>query len=542
MTAQPTGRPTYVDHILKIFETFPDRDAVIYHQQRLSYSQARELTLRLAQALRHSGLKAGDGVTLYTGNRADAMLTQLAVHLIGGRIIFIPPELSTSERVAFVRGAESVAFIFDPAAESAAETVTLVEPRLALSFGPAAHSEDLLALAARMPATAPTPVATTEQISTLFYTGGATGLPKMVLHRHPYYDGLVYGGAARKAEIPHPHRFLVCSPISHTSGHVFFLMTLLAEGSVILTDRFDAAEVIAITQRERVTSLFLVPPMICELLDHPDLPPEGLPSLARLHYGGGPTNPVRIQQALHRLGPVMRQSYAMTEVSAITVLEPADHDESVPGRLTSCGRPLAPFVEVSVRTEAGEEAATGEVGEVCARGSVVMAEYWNNPQATAQAMRDGWFRTGDLGRFDDEGFLHLVDRLNGVIITGRVSAGVYYTNVYSQLLEDVLTRHPGVSSAAAVGLPDPVYGEGVHVVCTVRPGAAVDVGELKKRVVEELGPVYEPLSVTFVDSLPLTPIGKIDKRALRRLLEGRRELDPRPDAQVRGQIPAGSIG
>jgi fatty-acyl-CoA synthase len=460
---------------------------------------------------------------LYTGNRADAVLTQLAVHLIGCRIVFIPPELSASERVSFVRRSEAVAFVSDPAIENSAETARLVEPRLAFSLGPTGIGEDLLALAARMPAIRPEPCATSDEISTLFYTGGSTGRPKMVLHHHPYYDGLIYSGTARKAETPHPHRFLVCTPISHTSGHNYCLMALLAEGSVILLDQFEAAKVIAITQRESITSIFLVPPMLYELLDHPELPATGLPSLARLNYGGTPANPFRIQQALHRLGPVMRQVYGMTEVSVMTVLEPADHDESVPGRLTSCGRPLARLVEVSVRDEADAEVPVGEVGEVCARGPLVMAEYWKDPETTERTLRDGWMHTGDLGRFDAEGFLHLVDRINGVIITGRTSAGIHATNVYSQLLEDVLSRHPGIRSAAAVGLPDPTYGEGVHVACAADPAVPIDIAELKKRVVDELGEVYEPVSVALVDSLPVTAVGKIDKKAVRRMLESRGE-------------------
>ena len=509
--------PTYVDRLLEIFRTFGEREAIVCGDARLSYRQAHDMVLQLAQALRSGGLGMGDAVAVVAGNRAETLLTHLAVHLIGGRLVFTPPELSQAEQVAYLSRAETSAYVFDPADHDATRIAALAGLRLRYSLGPAGTGTDLLELAGRMPASLPSEHATIGDISTLFYTGGSTGRPKMVLHHHPYYDSLIYAGGQRKAEIPEPHRFLVCTPVSHTGGHVFFLMTLLAEGTVILLEDFDAAEVIAKIQRERVTSVYLVPPMLYDVLDHPSFPANGFPSLARVHYSGAPINPVRLQEAIHRLGPVMRQTYAMTEVPGITVMEPGEHDESIPGRLSACGRPLAPLVEVSVRDESGA-VPPGQVGEVCVRGSLVMAEYWKDPGATAAALRDGWMHTGDVGRFDDDGFLHLVDRLRDIIITGRAEAGIYATNVYSKLLEDAATRQPGVRAAAAVGLPDPRYGESVHLACAVEAGSSVDIPELRKRVVDELGPVYEPRSVLLVEALPRTAMGKIDKKALRRML------------------------
>ncbi len=152
------------------------------------------------------------------------------------------------------------------------------------------------------------------------------------------------------------------------------------------------------------------------------------------------------------------------------------------------------------------------------RGSLLMAQYFKDPELTAHVMRDGWLHTGDVGRIDDDGYLHLVDRLNNVIITGNREAGIYAANVYTNLLNDVLAETPGVRAAAAIGLPDDLYGEAVHVACVTDPGVQVDAGELKKRAVAALGPVYEPKTVTFVAAIPYTPFGKLDKPALRRLI------------------------
>jgi len=508
---------SYVGRVLSIFESSPDRDAVILGDQRISYAAAHKTVLRLANALRHRGLIRGDRVALLVGNRPEAVLLQLAVHLIGCRLVFVPPEPAVGEQVAFLRRAETTAFVFHPHLGRGAELAGIANARHVFTLGPADVGEDLLALAERMPATIPDDCAGPEDVSTVFYTGGTTGRPKMVLHRHAYYTGLTFGAARRKAESPIPQRFLIPTLVTHSSGHVASLTSLLAEGTAVLMDRFDAGRVIATIQREQITSVVLHPPMLYQVLDHPDLPADGFPTLIRLHYGGAPTAPARIRQAMERFGPVLRQTYGMTEVPVITLMEPADHAALAPDRLGSCGKPLAGMVEVSIRDSAAE-VAIGEVGEVCVRGRMVMAEYWKDPEQTRVAMSEGWLHTGDLGRFDQDGFLYLVDRANDVIISGLTSTA---HNVYSNLLEDVLARQPGVRMGAAIGLPDDMEGETVHAVCVAEPGMTVDVAELRKRVLDELGEHYVPRSITFVDSLPWTAIGKVDKKVLRSLVAGR---------------------
>jgi fatty-acyl-CoA synthase len=526
LTAHHEARadPTYIDRLLEIFDTFDEREALVCGQLRFSYRQTRRLILQFAQALISEGLGKGHSVAVFAGNRPEAVVTQLAVHLIGCRLVFAPAELSATERAMFIRRAETNAYVFDPADHDAAQTAAAAGLRRVYSLGPADIGADLLRLAEHMPARMPSERATTADVSTLFYTGGSTGRPKMVLHHHPYYDGPIYSGGRIKERVPRPCRFLLCSTVSHTTGHVCYLMGLLAEGTVILHEGFDPAEVIATIQREQVTNVCLFPPMLYDLLDHPDFPAEGFPSLSRVYCGGGPMNPARLQEAIARFGPVIRQAYGMTEASTIAVMEPHEFDASIPGRLSACGRPVSSLVEVSVRDQDGE-VMPGQVGEVCVRGQLVMTGYWKDPDATKEALRDGWLHTGDLGRFDDDGFLHLVDRIRDMIITGRAEAGVYAANIYSNLLEDVATRQPGVRAAAAVGMPDPRYGESVHLVCTVDPGMDVDIPELKKRVIDELGLLYEPQSVLLVATMPKTAIGKVDKKVLRRMLANNQDQD-----------------
>jgi len=517
MTQAEAGPGTYVDRILENARDRGDREALVHGGRRLSYAEVGATVCGLAAALHQRGVSKGDAVALLTGNSPDAILAGLAIHLLGCRLVFTPPDAASRERAAFIRRADTVALIVDPRLPVSADLAAQARVRLVFSLGPGGTGEDLLALAAEQPASRPPVRAEPDDVSTVFHTGGSTGMPKMVLHRHPYYDALIFGADPRYFFFPEPYRFLVPTPLTHTSGHICALVTLLVGGTVVLLDGFDAATVIDTIRREGITTTIMMPAMLYELLDHPGFPDGGFPTLARLNYGGAPSSQTRLREALRRIGPILRQTYALTEAPTIAVLLPEDHDESVSGRLRSCGKPMSALIEVSLRDEAGQ-VGPGAVGEVCVRGSLLMAEYLKDPELTATAMRGGWLHTGDLGRFDDDGYLHIVDRLTDVIITGNRAAGVYAANVYTNLLTDVLMEAPGVRAAAALGLPDDFYGEAVHVACVADPGAGVEAEDLRKRVVAALGPTYEPRTVTFVDAIPYTAFGKLDKPALRALI------------------------
>jgi fatty-acyl-CoA synthase len=205
----------------------------------------------------------------------------------------------------------------------------------------------------------------------------------------------------------------------------------------------------------------------------------------------------------------MHQVYATTEHGMITQLLPGQHDLSRPHLLQSCGTP-APSVDVELRDSNGPVTGAGQVGEVWVRSAMVTEGYWRDPEATRDLLVDGWARTGDLAYRDDEGYLYLVDRARDVIVTGPTS-----DNVYSRLLDDFLSTLPGISQAAAVGVPDARWGEAVHVFLVPDGGTRPDPGEIRRLVAEALGDLYEPKSFSVVASLPRTTIGKIDKKALR---------------------------
>ncbi len=502
---------TYLDSLLTSLAAGGEREALVGGGTRLTYAAAYGAVLRTARALASRGLGPGDGVALFTGNRPEAVVAQLATHLIGGRLVQVIPEPGPGELRAFVNQADVAALVFDPAlGPRARELAGQVRVGEILSLGPAGTGTDLLDLAGREPAEPPAVRIGQRDIVTVMYTGGTTGRSKLVTHGHLYYDVCVLAARRRRAAAgPAAERLLICTLATHSSGHVSIVTGLMAGVTLVLNDDFDAGATLEVIGREAITGIALNPPALYELLDHPGCPRRGRSTLARISYGGGPAAPARLREAMEVFGPVLNQSYGLTEAPFITALGPAEHGQARPETLRSCGRPL-PTMEVEVRREDGAVAAPGEVGEIHARGLMVMTGYWGDPARTAEALPGGWLRTGDLGYADSGGYLYLVDRSKDVIVTGTGS-----DNVYSRLLDDFLVTLGGVRQAAAVGVPDDRWGEAVHLFVVPEPGAAPALPDLARQVVAELGPHYEPQGITLVPRLPWTPLGKIDKKALR---------------------------
>jgi len=224
-------------------------------------------------------------------------------------------------------------------------------------------------------------------------------------------------------------------------------------------------------------------------------------------YGAAPMSPTRLLEGLERIGPVFCQLYGQTEGYPLTVLRKGDHNKDDPGLFAACGHPCT-SVQVALLDEDGNEVPVGEVGEICAQAPQVMDEYWQRPEQTAETLANGWLHTGDMAFADERGFLYIVDRKKDMIITGGF-------NVFPREIEDVLTTDQNVAMAAVIGVPDDKWGEAVKAVVIPRPGAEIDVDALIQRVRDAKGAVQAPKSVDIVEEIPLTPLGKPDKKALR---------------------------
>ncbi|WP_405782916.1 class I adenylate-forming enzyme family protein [Streptomyces sp. NBC_00859] len=528
VNASETEEPrTYIDHILEHWHKDEDTEALVQGEQRLTRREARLRLFRLGHALRRQGLAPGDGVGLFLANRVDSVLVQLAVHLIGCRVVFLPPEPGPGELAALVEQSRVRAVVTDPlfADRAAAAAGHSVHAPALLSLGPCAQRcADLLALEAGCPAVRPdrAPAPGADEAVTVLYTGGTLGRPKLAAHSHRLYDaliGLAEGilhdsrPAVFPTTDPGTERVLAATLLTHGSGHLTAVRALVTGAVLAVLPEFEAGAALAVLREERITATMFVPPMLYAVLDHPACEPGALPALRRIAVGGAASSPTRLQQAVEVFGPVLSQGYGQSEalgIAAFGAEDLASEGAQRPELWRSCGRAMS-NTEIEIR---GEDSAvalpTRQVGEVCVRGETVMLGYYEDPERTAEALHDGWLRTGDMGYLDAEGYLYLVDRAKDIIVTGSTS-----DNVYSRVLEDFLLTLPGVRNAAALGIPDEEYGEAVQIFLATADGTDVDPAAVGASVTAELGELYTPRKTVLLDQLPTTKVGKVDKKALR---------------------------
>jgi len=347
-----------------------------------------------------------------------------------------------------------------------------------------------------------------DHIVSITYTGGTTGYPKGVIGTAGTMAAMTQIQLA-EWEWPAAPRFLMCTPLSH-AGAAFFVPVLLKGGTLIVLPRFDPAEVLRTIEEKRITATMLVPSMLYVLLDHPDSRTRDLSSLETVYYGASSINPVRLAEAIERFGPIFAQYYGQSEAPmVISYLAKGEHDAK---RLTSCGRPSA-FLRTALLDESGAPVPAGAPGEICVAGPLLAGGYWNKPEVTAETFTaDGWLHTGDVAREDEDGFWYIVDRTKDMIVTGGF-------NVFPREVEDVCAEIPVVAQVGVIGVPDEKWGEAVTAVVVLKPGASVELDALTEQIQalvrERKGSVHVPKRVVIAEALPLTGLGKPDKKALR---------------------------
>jgi acyl-CoA synthetase (AMP-forming)/AMP-acid ligase II len=437
-------------------------DRTLFHSGGVTttYHQARDRLRRL-----HAGLGEVDVVAVDLRNRPETVLVQLAALLRGATVLLVAASAPEQDRLA---------------AAAAAKVTTIVTDRP--RAWPAGDVRTLGDLDGE-----PGPLSLPDAVHLLFPTGGTTGTPKLIRHSG-IYDGMAHIFAPSPDG---PGRTLLVAPMTHMTGNATVLGTLLRRDTLVLQDGFDAGAVLAAIEEHRIDTLSLTPPRLAAVLDHPALEKTDVSSVRSLSLGAAPLPPHRLAQALDVFGPVVGQGYGLTEapmIASISATELIGHPE----RLGSVGR-IVP----------GMEARITDDGEVEVRGLSMMDGYLGGPPVGA-----GWLRTGDLGRFDDEGYLYLLDRADDVVVVGE-----HGTKVPSTVVEHALATHPGVRSAAVFGVPG-LDGQLLHAVVVASGDVTAD--EVRAYAKKAFGQEhYVPASVDFVDALPLTGVGKVDKRALR---------------------------
>ncbi len=485
------------------------RTAVISGDRSLTFREVDETANRMANVLIGLGVEPGARIGLLVDNGLWSVPIDFACLKAGAVRVPLNARLAAAEQARMLEATGVRILVHGAAlAERAADLAERL-PGLALvglGASPDAASLDLLAeLAQASPADPELPAQPTDPVLVL-YTSGTTGALKAVVHTQASYAAICANILANLVSPGPDSVMLHAASLIHASG-TFVLPYWVRGGAAAVLPGFDPASYLDSLAAHRATEINLVPTMLGMLLSSGAAERADVSSLRTAVYGASPMPRPVLAQTLELWGPRLVQYYGQTEAPlAITVLDAADHTD--PALAGSCGAPSVD-AEVRVTAEDGTPLNPGEVGELRVRAPFAMAGYHGAPDLTAETLdADGWVRTRDLARFDDRGYLTLVDRTSDMIITGGY-------NVYPREVEDVLMAHPAVAGAAVVGAPDPTWVEAVTAFVTLRPGAQVTGAELQDAVRSALAGYKVPKTVHVVDQLPLSPVGKVLRRALR---------------------------
>ena len=492
----------------------PDGAAYVMDGRRWTYRESFALSCRIAHGL-VGALPHGAKVAVLSPNHPEAWICVLGTWRAGMVWVPLNPAMPAEDTADLAAALDCEAIFYH---SSLVPVVELLRARVpALRLAVCLDREDgaapeLHQWCGDLPSTAPAVTTATEDIVAIPPTGGTTGLPKGVLNNH---RGITTSTSLLMMllnyEAHQPIVNLAAAPMTHTSGFMS-LPTTARGGTVVVLDKADYTVLADVVEGHGVTELFLPPTVIYRWLDHLRGQERDFSSLRYLIYGSAPMSTDRLREAIDVFGPVMTSAYGQTEAPGTIALmrcaELFDADGALDeARLSACGRP-SPLLSVELRDDDDREVAPGAEGEICVRGDTVMVGYHEQPDRTAEAIVDGWLHTGDVGRLDEDGYLHITDRKKDMIISGGF-------NVFPSEVEQVLWRHPAVGDCAVVGAPHPDWGEQVTAVVELRPGADATPDELVAWCRERLGGVRTPKRIDVVDELPRSHNGKVLRARVR---------------------------
>ncbi|MFO1206668.1 MAG: AMP-binding protein [Burkholderiales bacterium] len=483
----------------------PFETAVVVGTERLTWREFHDRVEHCARRLRALGVAPGDRVATLLPNCRELLEVYWAVPSIGAVLVPLSPLLMPAGLASLLRDSGSICLVTQRAMtplldQARAEVPALAAGRVLLIDGAAGEYGDYAA----PPAVEVVPIApvTQDALFNIMYTSGTTGLPKGIMHTH--FVRSVYGALFTAAWRMTPESVVLHAGAIVFNGAFVTLMPCFYLGArYVLQRQFDAAETIEIIARERVTHIMLVPAQIIAILNAPNFTPEKLASLQMILSLGAPLYKEH-KDVLNRLLPGrFYELYGLTE-GFWTILDRTQAEH----KAGSVGRPPV-FYEIRIVREDGTDAAPGEVGEIVGRGPSLMTGYFNRPDLTAQAIRDGWLFTGDLGYVDSEGYLYLVDRKKDMIDSGGVK-------VYPKDIEEVLTRHPAVREVAVFGVPHAKWGETPVAAVILRERGAANAGELRDWINARVDARYQRVhTVQILDDFPRNAAGKTLKREMR---------------------------
>lgn len=510
----------YMNKALKRFEEHP---AITFlpTNETLTYRELRKEIDKVASYLVHLGVKKGSHVAYLIPNSIEYVLFSLAVMRCGATSIPMGVKLGIRE-VDFILNHAEPEFVI-MATDLHMETVlkyvqdkkeqqhivkviglegfNLQFPEQFITFNKQAL--DAIEKVSSFPVFSP------DDISSISYTGGTTGMPKGVMHSQ---GGKGAALIASFIEFPMDDRdkVLLTTPLQHSAGSL--LLRALAGGAHVYIDSFKPDAFLKTVQEKGITVTFTVPTIIYRMIDVAKNRDYDLSSLRSIHYGSSPISSERLKEAIELFGPVFVQQYGATEANVlITRMHKFDHVRALETGakfLQSCGKPCL-MTQIRIVDDHGNDVNPYEKGEIILKSPYIMEGYYKRPDLTEEAMKDGWFHTGDIGQFDDEGFLYIVDRKKDMIISGGM-------NVYSVEVEKVVNQHPAVAMSVCIGIPDPDWGELVTVFVVLQAEVTCSEEEIIDFCKEQTSAYMVPKKVYVKDKLPLTQVGKIDKKELKK--------------------------
>jgi long-chain acyl-CoA synthetase len=505
-------------------DKYPEREAVVLGDTRLTYAQVNGAANMVANLLVSRGIQPGDKVALSCANLPYFTIVYYGILKAGATVVPLNVLLKAREVAYHLQDADAKAyFCFEGTAElpigqegyAGFEQAGDCESFFMITVDPAAASpiegtETMGAALAQQPPTFETVATDEDDTAVILYTSGTTGQPKGAELRHRNMrDNALAGAELFGASAETPDTYLCVLPLFHSFGQTVIQNGAFAfGGTVVMLPRFDAAAALAAMGKENVTFFAGVPTMYWGLLGALDesVDVERLAGNLRVAAAGGSALPVEVHKDFQkRFGVTILEGYGLSETSPVASFSPYGQ----PARPGSIGTPM-PGVEMKLlQPDSWDEVPDGpdEIGEIAIKGHNIMKGYYNRPEATEEVIRDGWFRSGDLGRRDEDGWYYIVDRSKDMIIRGGY-------NVYPREIEEVLLTHPDVSLAAVVGVPHESHGEEIKAYVILNPGATVTPDELVEWGKQEMASYKYPRLVSIVDSLPMTATGKILKREL----------------------------
>jgi fatty-acyl-CoA synthase len=494
---------------------FPDKEAVIFGDTRLTWRGFNARINRLAHAFLDMGIGRGDKVAMLMFNCNQYLECYFALGKIGAMAVPLNFRLHPDEIVYIANNADAAAFVvgeqFIDTIKGIKKDLPLVKQYISVTAAPVEGMFHYETLIQRYPDDEPLVLVDEEDPAFIMYTAGTTGRPKGAALTHQSQVTMWMLAAIQVCSEPglgDVWDYRACSPppLFHLASFGYCQMHLVMGATVVLpTEIFDPQEIMEIIEREKISSILLIPAMANFLLQLPDLDKYDASSL-KVWASGAAVLPTQTRKAMTERFPGLMayDCFGQTETGALVcMLRPSEAERKV----ASVGRPL-PFIQVRVVDDEDRDVPIGEVGEAVYQGPNIMKEYYKNPEATAQAMRSGWFHSGDLVRQDEEGYIYIVDRKTDMIVSGG-------ENIYPAEVEDVLYRHPKILEAAVIGVYDEQWGEAVKAVVVPKPGEKLTEEEVIDFCKQRLASYKKPRSVDFVDALPRNPAMKVLKRVLR---------------------------